>query len=57
LKRYEFRGFDGNMALLVCEECGALVENSREGVDAHAAFHNRIEALEWVASRPKKIGG
>ena len=39
------RGEDRPPTSLTCEDCGALVENSKEGIDYHDSFHRRLDAI------------
>lgn len=35
--------------MIVCEECGSVVENHHVAIDAHADFHARFEAVTAAA--------
>lgn len=37
------RGSEKPAFCLTCESCGSLVENSKDGIDGHDAFHRGLE--------------
>jgi hypothetical protein len=42
-------GWEPQSQFIVCEECGAVVENDHLAIDTHADFHGRFEAVTAAA--------